>query len=438
MSKEEVYEFDEEFLTHLLGFLFRDVSFLTRTDGLVKPNYFESEVHGALASVALQYYQKYKTVPSRAALGTLLQDSIDRKVIRKELVPDVKDLMKQVYKEDLHDISFMVDKVAAFAKRQELTEAILKCADLIDKGDYDKVESIINKAVLIGENKDGDSYDFFGEIANRADYREEILAGRIKPTGVTTGWKKLDNLLYHKGWGRQELSVLMAPAKAGKSMGLVSFASTAVLAGHNVLFVSLEVSTRIVADRLDANMTSTEINNLTMQLKKTKDGASLLAPKAGKLIVHDYPSGTFTPSQLRRLLHRYKACGTTFDLVIVDYADIMRPDHVVDESRENSRQIYLGLRQLACEFDCAMLSATQTNRAGFNSTISKMEHVAEDINKVRTVDLMLSLNPSADGQTAKIFFAASRNQGGHTIDVKMNLAMAKFIAEITKIDDTDV
>lgn len=430
----EVYEFGEDFQTLILGYLFRDVAFNVRTEGLIKPQYFESEVHGVLASIAVEYYKTYRTVPSKASLGVLLKDAIDKKRLRGELKDDVKEVLKQAYAETLADVDSTVVECTKFAKRQELSAAILKCAKLIDDGDYDAVEGIIQKAVMIGENQDEGQYDFFGEAESRAKYREEVLAGRIKPTGITTGYKDVDNALYHKGWGRKELSVLMAPAKAGKSMSLIGFAMNAVTSGYNVLFVSLEVSTKIVADRLDANMSGVKLNDLNMQLKKAKDRAGTLAAKAGAFKIHDFASGSFSPTQLRRLIHRYAAVGTKFDLVIVDYADLMRPDHEVEETRENSRKIYLGLRAVAHEFDCAVLSATQTNREGFKAKLGKMEHVAEDINKARTVDLLLSLNPKeAPSNEATIYFAASRNQGSATIEVKTNLAMARFIEEIVEV-----
>jgi replicative DNA helicase len=432
-APSEIYEFDNDVQTQVLGYMFRDVAFNVRTEGLVKPQYFESEVHAVLANMAMEYYRNYRTVPSKASLSVLLKEAVDKKLIRDDLKGDVRDTLKTVYDQALTDLDFTVEQVAKFAKRQALTEAIIKCAGLIDKGDYDAVEPIMAKAQLVGANLDEGQYDFFGEAEHRFKYREAVLAGAIKATGITTGWKKFDDVLYHKGWGRKELSVIMAPAKAGKSMSLITFGMKAVMAGYNVLFVSLEVATKIVADRLDANMASVPMNDLAMQLKKAKDTAHLVAAKSGVLKIHDFASGTFTPGDLRRLIHRYAAVGTKFDLIIVDYADLMAPDRVNDEARENSRQIYLGLRAIAHEFDAAVLSATQTNREGFKAKQGEMHHVAEDINKVRTVDLLLSLNPQDDGKHSNIYLAASRNQASATIKVKTNLAMAKFVEDVIEV-----
>ncbi|WEU67316.1 DNA helicase [Xanthomonas phage JGB6] len=184
--------------------------------------------------------------------------------------------------------------------------------------------------------------------------------------------------------------MLMGPAKSGKSMAMVTFAMKAAQAGYNVLYVSLEVSKNIIADRMEAALSGIKINDLSVHMKKAHDMTVIAEAKAGHLKVHDYASGTFTPNQLRRLLRRYEAMGIKFDMVVLDYADLMAPDKVSNEPRENSRMIYVNLRGVAHEFNLALLTATQANRAGFKAATGDMEHVSDDINKVRTVDLMIS------------------------------------------------
>ncbi len=431
---EAKYEFGFEFQTLILAYLFRDVTFNVRTEGLIKPGYFDSEVHAVLANIASTYFETYKTVPSRATLTVLLKDAIAKKQIRPELQGDVVATIRQAYDEKLADIESTIKEVTKFARKQELTKAILKCASLIDKGDYDSVEPIIAKAVLIGANEGIGEYDFFKEADNRFAYREEVEAGRILPTGITTGFKEFDDHLYHKGWGRGELSVLMGPAKSGKTMALLSFAVKAVLHGSNVLYVSLEVSRRILADRLDANIAGVKIKDLVGNKRKVRDASVIASPKAGIFKLHDYPTGTFSPLMLRRLLARYASMGIRFDMVVVDYADIMAPDVNSDQPRENSRLIYVGLRGIAQEFDCAILSATQTNREGFKAAVGRMEHVSDDINKARTVDLLIAINADDEDRVlgrAKLHIIASRNQdGGSPIELKTNLAMARFLESL--------
>ena len=434
----EVYDYDEEFQKKILGFLLRDEPFSRRTEGLINPRYFELESHRLLADIAVEHILKYKSPPGVLALGQRIKDRLADKKLSKEQAAEVVSLAKEVFADTLEDRDYFVEMTSKFAKKQALTAAIIKSATAIDKGDFTNVEAWIREASLIGESDASGEYDFFERVDDRAEYREMVLAGKIKPDGVPTGYKDLDDRLYHKGWGRKELSVIMGPAKAGKSMSLIGFAMNAVLSGYNVLFVSLEVACKIIADRFDAAISQVDMNELQNKLKIASTKVKTVSGKAGALKIHDFPSGTFTPNQLRRLINRYDASGIQFDMIVVDYADLMAPDVVFNDPRENSRLVYLGLRAIAYEFNLALLSATQTNREGFKAAVGKMEHVAEDINKVRTVELMISINSTDDEKAreeARLYFAASRNQrGDFSIRVKTKLSQARFIHEIMGIE----
>ncbi|MGQ1699213.1 hypothetical protein ACT42I_18710 (plasmid) [Acinetobacter baumannii] len=125
-------------------------------------------------------------------------------------------------------------------------------------------------------------------------------------------------------------------------------------------------------------------------------------------------------------------------MIIVDYADLMRPDIRTNDPKENSRVIYVDLRAIAFEENVALLTATQTNREGFKSTVAKAEHVAEDFNKIRTADVAISINITeeerAKGQ-ARLYFAASRNQEmGVTVVIKQNVSMMRFLEEVISVE----
>lgn len=432
------FEFDADFQRKILAFLIRDDSFVRQADQLVRPEYFESEYGRVLADIGQDYYTRYRGTPSIAAIANIVRDKLAAKVINKDVAREVLTLVKECYAEDLTDRDYILEQVATFARHQALSNAILKSAELVDKGKFAEIEEVIKQAQMVGLVDADGGYDFFERAIDRKNYRHDILAGKIRPDGITTGYKELDDILYHKGWGRKELTVLMGPAKSGKSMSLITFGAMATLHGYNVLYVSLEVACRIIGDRFDANISKVPLRELNDKLSIAEAKVNTARGRAGVLKIHDYPSGTLTPGQLRRLVHRYDAKGIQFDLIIVDYADLMAPDQVFDNPRENSRLIYIGLRAIAQEFNAAMLSATQTNREGFKAAVGRMEHIAEDINKARTVDLLLSINATEDEKArneARIYFAASRNQqGDFSVRVRTDFARANYIAEILGIE----
>jgi replicative DNA helicase len=160
--------------------------------------------------------------------------------------------------------------------------------------------------------------------------------------------------------------------------------------------------------------------------------------EAGALKIHEFPSGSMTPKDLNRLINKYKSMGLNFDLVVVDYADLMIPTHRMNDTIENSKRIYVDLRGIAQEHNLAMLTGTQTNREGMKAAVAKMTDVADDINKARTCDLLLSINASEDEvarNEARLYFAASRNQAGNrTIRIKQDLERGKFVAKVLGVD----
>lgn len=433
-----VYEFNKSFQSKIAALAIRDGQFNNRTNGLIRPEYFESAGEAMLVKIALSYYEKYKKIPDRPVWRELIKDAIDKKIIRKDLKKEVIEKFSELHKADISDRDYVIEKVADFARHQAIERAILHSVGLLEKGDWDNIEKSFKKAMIVGATEDT-AYSYGDEVDNRAQRRKDTLAGKLKPQGIPTGMKELDRLLYHKGWGRSELSVYMGGAKVGKTTALLNAATSAWLAGYNVLYVTLEVSKNIVCDRMDASiskMTMTEIGTSPMSVAN-KIRHAIDTHRTGNLVIQEYPSGTMSPNDLKRIIERHKAEGNTFDLVCVDYLDIMQPNYRTDSEISNSKSIWVDVRAIAQEEEFAILSATQTNREGYKAAVAKSEHVADDFNKIRTADLVISINKSADeareGQ-ARLYLAASRNQaGGYTIQVQQDLERMIFVTEVLGI-----
>lgn len=432
------FNFDAEFQTRLSTFAIRDVDFMNRVGHLLRPEHFENAGEAALVNIAKRFMEKYKALPDHPTMVQLIKDDVAAKIIKKDVLALAIGVLRSTY--DAKDFSgreFFEEKVVEFARHQATTAAILKSVELLEKGEFGKIEKNIKAAIEIGINEDGNAYDYYDTISLRTAERLDDAAGVKGPRGITTGHLKLDEILYHKGWGRKELATIMGGAKAGKTTALIGFAKAASLKNFNVLYVTLEVSSRIIGERLDACMSDTEIKAISTKIKDVQSRIEAIkAAPHGALTLQEFPSGTFSPNMLRALLERYKAKGINYDLVVVDYADIMAPNFRFNDVIENSKSIYVDLRAIAQEFNVAMLTATQTNREGYKATVAKAEHVAEDFNKVRTVDLMISINITDEERSkneARLYFAASRNQeSGFTLFIKQDIAKMKFIDSIVR------
>lgn len=432
------YEFDLNFQTKIAALSLRDANFLERTEGLIKPDYFENTPQAILVNIGQQYFAKYKRSPDIVTLMSLVKEAITGKVIRKDMVDDVKVVIKTLLTHDISDREYVVDKVSTFARHQALERAVLDGSSYISKGEFEKFGEAVRKAMEVGAANDNVEYDYFAEIESRTNVRLEKLAGIIKPTGVSTGVPALDDRLYQKGWGKKELSILMGGAKAGKSTALLNFCRNGLLLGHNVLYVTLELSREIATDRLDAAFADFEMKALKEKVHDIKEKLLELKKRCGRFQMHEFPSGTMRPSDLKRLITRYKAKGIVFDLLVVDYLDIMQPEYRYNDEIANSKSIWVDVRAIAQTEDIAILSATQTNRDGFKASVAKAEHVAEDFNKIRTADLVISINSTDEERArgeARLYFAASRNQeGGISMFIKQDLPKMKFITKVLRIE----
>lgn len=429
------YEFDTAFQTKIAAMVCRDPRFVQRTDGLVEPAYFENQAEAQLVNLALEYYRKYKRIPADTNIfKQCIREAVTTGKLRTADVATMIPAMTRLWSEDISDRDFVVDEVANFARYQALVQAFTESVGKLDLRDFKSIEKKISKALATGAHHDSLAYDLKKEIESRTSERKDIVAGTRAPAGITTGYPALDECLYHGGWGRGELAVLMGGAKAGKTGNLMQFGINAATAGKNVLYFTLEVSAKILGARADANISNTAFKDLKSNIIAVHDKVKKWADKAGQFIVHERPSGTCTVSDIRRLIERYKALGILFDLVIVDYADIMAPERYTDSITENSKSVYVALRGLCQEENLAGLTATQTNREGFKAAVAKAEHVAEDFNKIRIADVIISINASEEEVkegTARLYFAAMRNSAaGFSLRVTQDREKMQFIKTI--------
>jgi replicative DNA helicase len=447
VSPVEKYKFDGFFQTKIAALTCRDPQFVARTDGLIKPEYLESQGEAILVNMALRYFERYKRLPADASIyGTLIREEFTAKTLTKEQALLSGSTLKGLFGMDIADRDYVIEQVATFARHQAVAQAMHQAINSLDKKDFTKIEKVMKDALSVGAHIDYNVYDYDENLDLRLGDRLDRLAGKRPPEGITTGVLALDELLYHKGWGRRELSVIMGAAKRGKSTALIDFGINARAAGHNVLYVTLELAAKIIGDRMDANISEIAMMDLVNSAHTVNDKVRAfldsLKPNAqgGKTVfkIHEFPAGSFTVRDLRRLIERYKARGIIFDLVIVDYADIMAPERYTDSATENSKNVYVNLRGFAMEENFALLTATQTNRGGATKAVAKMEDVAEDFNKVRIADIIISINATDEeiaAKQARLFFAASRNQqGGFSLKIEQELARMKFLSKVLGVE----
>lgn len=434
------FEFDENFQLRIAALILKDAVFNAKTNGLIHPQYFDNAHDAVLVDQFLKYWRKYKAVPGHDVVRMLVKKALDAKLIRKEDVPEIAQRLKLMNQCPLTDAEFVADEVRDFARVQATWAALVESSDLLNRKDVDGVRKAMDKAFRVGLGETLDNYGYFQHNDARRQRREEEADNAHKrPTSIPTGVGHLNKRLYHKGWGRKELSIIMGPAKAGKSTALAFFAKNAVLEGFHVLYITLEVSKEVTADRLDACLSGIPMMELASRYDEVRDKIAQYEGTGalGRFVIEERPTGSLTPSQLRRIIQQYKAAGVVFDMVVIDYMDIMAPDRWTDNDISNSKSVWVDVRAIAQEEGFAVLSATQTNRSGVKAKVVTMDLVAEDFNKIRIADIVISISKTedeaADG-VARLYFAASRNQAtGFAIVVKQDLSCMNFIQQVIDV-----
>lgn len=436
-EKDDVphYEFDLDFQQKIVAMALRDTPFAQLTEGLIRPQFFENAGHAALIRIASTYFAKYKKAPGdKVTIKRLLVNAYNDKIMPKEIASLAAAVINDILETDVSDRDYVADQCAMFARHQAVSSAILESVDLISKRDFEGVSTKIRTALDTGVHFEGTTYDYAEMSAVRTQLRKDRLAGISPATGITTGYPVLDGYFYHKGWGRKELSVLMGGAKAGKSMAMIGFAINACANGFRTLYVTLEVAQEIIAERIDANIADRAMSELAEHPYAVEEAVKKFAEKSAPLMIKEFPTGTMRASDLRRLIEHYKSRGIVFDLVVVDYADLMAPERATDNVQENSKSIYANLRGIAMQEGFAILTATQTNRDGAKKAVATMTDVAEDFNKIRIADVVLSINATDEERAAKqarLFFAACRNQrSGFSLKIQQSIDCGKFITKV--------
>ena len=120
----------------------------------------------------------------------------------------------------------------------------------------------------------------------------------------------------------------------------------------------------------------------------------------GNLIIKYYPTRTASVNTITAHLQQCELQGIKPDLIIVDYADIMKSTQHFTEKRHEVGHVYEELRGLAGEFEVPIWTASQANRSSLEEEIIGADKVAEDYSKVMTADFVMSMSRKVEDKIA--------------------------------------
>jgi len=389
--------YGKSFQEGLVQLIFEDRPFADQITEVLDIQFLELEYLRVFVNKILDYRTRYSTHPSLDTMITILRTEMDQE---EEVTQNqVRDYFARIHTRELTDIEYIKETSLDFCRKQNLKEAMMKSVGLLQNCSFDEISTVINDALKLGsENNFG--YDYL------ADFEERFKIKHRAP--VTTGWKEIDGIT-GGGLGKSELGVVIAPTGAGKSMALVHLGAQAIKEGKTVVHYTLELQDTIIGTRYDSCITGyplSDIRNFKEEIYeeiKNLDGA---------LIVKEYPTKSATTNTLRAHLSRLIKRDIKPGLIIVDYADLLKPVIVRKEKRNELESIYEELRAIASELKCPIWTASQTNRSGLNAEVITMEQISEAFNKCFVSDFIFSISRTIEDKQnnqGKIFIAKNRN-----------------------------
>ena len=410
MELKNKFDFDEKFQNSLINLMLIDREFYYQYSEHIKPAYFTYTYNIIIVKIMLKFFSEFKKIPSYEEL----YNSVDHFRKREEL--ELYQRQLTVVKESIPTtVEFLKKEVLSFCKRQALMEVLMSAPDYIENGNLDHIKVLVDKATDIGHVR-REGYQYFDEqnIKDRltTNYRQ------VLPTQI----RDLDYVL-KGGLAKGEVGLILAPPKRGKSMALINIATAALYQSKMVVYITLEMSERQVANKFDSRVTGIEDVTIATNHKALNNKTSELHKRGCELVIERFPPNVLTPERLRKTLeHIVLKHQREIDLVVVDYMTIMRTS-----SGENSYdgwvQVASELRTIAIEMDLPLWTAIQTNREGANKDTIEASDISRSFEVVGMVDIMMSLNQTPTESEAGIgrFYVIANRVGQSEMEILITM-----------------
>ena len=408
---DKLSEYGFGFQVKVLAAMFTDRTFLQQIADIIQPEYFESESNSWILDIILGHFRTYKTPPTKDVLKVKVTE-IEHAVLKVAVVEQLKEVFRYMESDDL---SFVKDEILRFCKNQEIKHAIMDSVSLLKNGNYDEIKTKIDSAMKAGADTDI-GHEYKSQVALR--YNE---AARHT---ITTGWDVVDDLM-DGGLAPGELGVVMAPAGIGKSWLLINIGANAIRNGKNVVHFTLELNQNYVGQRYDSVITGIPAQNLKNHQEDIENKMSRIS---GELVIKYYPTKSVGVMALKAHIEKSSMLNKAPDLVIVDYADLLKVS--AKDKHEALEELYEELRGMAGEYGVPVWTATQAGRAALEDDIIEADKIAASYGKVMVSDFIMSLSRKVQDKlsgTGRVHIVKNRfGPDGMTLPSKINTNNGQF------------
>jgi len=359
----------------------------------IKQDYFADNTEKVVFKEIFDFIQEFKNPPTHEAL---VINFTEKKDLTETQVSDSIELLREIHNQrnEPTDTEWLIKETEKFCQDKAIYNAIMDSVSILDNKQQNKTKGEIPKLLSDALGVSFDSHvghDYTEDSDRRYDSYHQVES-RIKFD------LDLFNKITKGGLPIKTLNIALAGTGVGKSLFMCHHAASCLSQGHNVLYITMEMSEEKIAERIDANLLDVSMTELhTLSKNDYNRKFELLKTKThGKLIIKEYPTAAASALHFRALLNelqlkkRFKP-----DIIFIDYLNICSSARVRPGSNVNSysyiKSIAEELRGLAVEQGVPIVSATQTTRSGFTNSDPGLEDTSESFGLPATADFMFAL-----------------------------------------------
>jgi replicative DNA helicase len=356
----------------------------------IKPEYFEDINQKIVFEEIFSFLEQYNELPTKEVLCIEVEK---RKDINDTSFKEVIHLIDCL--EDIPvEINWLIDTTEKWCRDRAIYLALMESIHIADGKDdkrgRDSIPTILSDALAV-------SFDTHIGHDYLLDYEKRYESYHKKEDKIEFDLEYF-NKITKGGLPNKTLNIALAGTGVGKSLFMCHVASSVLLQGRNVLYITLEMAEERIAERIDANLLNVpiqDIADLPKQMFESK--VTNLAKKTqGTLIIKEYPTASAHAGHFKALLNEL-LLKKSFrpDIIFIDYLNICASSRYRGNSNINSytfvKAIAEELRGLAVEFNVPIVSATQTTRSGYGSSDVELTDTSESFGLPATADLMFAL-----------------------------------------------
>jgi len=376
-------------LTILRNLLYNE-NYSRKVIPFIQPDYFEQRSEKVIFQEIVHFIVKYNSGITKEALTIELENRID---LTETEVKEVRDIVDALHDAPV-DYQWLLDTTEKWCRDRAIYLALMEAIGIADGNDENKnrdaIPSILSDALAVSfDNNIG--HDYLENYQERYEYyhrKEEKIEFDLE----------YFNKITKGGLPPKTLNIALAGTGVGKSLFMCHVASSVLLQGRNVLYITMEMAEEKIAERIDANLLNVPIQNLTDLPKSTFENkvTSLSKKTQGTLIIKEYPTASAHSGHFKALLNEL-ALKKSFkpDIIFIDYLNICASSRYKSGVSINSysyiKTIAEELRGLAVEKEVPIVSATQTTRSGYSSSDVDITDTSESFGLPATADLMFAL-----------------------------------------------